>query len=141
MFPTQGFSCRIWEIFKSIYFEENLRTVTSETYSNLTKTTPFLITYSSVSNWYSCPNSLLTSIDTAIIRSSRPVVFCKKDFLTNFAKFTRKDLRYRLIFNEVAGLHSFTLSKKKRFWYRCFLVNSRKFLITFFLKNPSESFF
>ena len=30
------------------------------------------------------------TIDTAIIRSSRPVLFCKKSVLANFAKFTRK---------------------------------------------------
>ena len=29
-------------------------------------------------------------IDTAMIRSSRPVLFCKKRALANFAKFTRK---------------------------------------------------
>ena len=32
------------------------------------------------------------TIDTAIIRISRLVVFCKKGVLTNFAKFTRKQL-------------------------------------------------
>ena len=33
------------------------------------------------------------TIDIAIIRSSRLVVFCKKGILTKFAKFTRKHLR------------------------------------------------
>ena len=36
---------------------------------------------------------ITNTIDTAIIRSSRLLVFCKKDVLTNFAKFTRKHLR------------------------------------------------
>ena len=33
-------------------------------------------------------NSPFITTDTAIIRSSRPVVCCKKGVLTNFAKFT-----------------------------------------------------
>ena len=37
-------------------------------------------------------------------------------------------------------LQSLTLSKK-RFRHRCFLVNSAKFLITPFLKNPSDGCF
>ena len=62
---------------------------------------PFLIT--SGSNWYLCFNFLsqftvsfvdssFTTIDNAIIRSSRLLVFCKESNLTNFAKFTRKHL-------------------------------------------------
>ena len=41
----------------------------------------------------SLANSPFTTIDTAIIRSSRPAVFCKKRVFTNFAKFTRKHQR------------------------------------------------
>ena len=37
-------------------------------------------------------------------RSSRPEVFCKKDVLRNFAKFTGKHLYQSLLFNKVAGL-------------------------------------
>ena len=37
-------------------------------------------------------------------RSSRTEVFCKKDVLRNFAKFTGKHLCQRLFFNKVAGL-------------------------------------
>ena len=55
-------------------------------------------------------NSPFTTIDTAIIRRSRPVAFCKKAVSTNFADFTRKHLRSRLIFNEVADLLGLTLS-------------------------------
>ena len=62
-------------------------------------------------------NTPFTTIDTAIIRDSRPVLFCKKDVLKNFAKFTRKH-------------------QKKRFQLRCFHVNSAKFLITSFFKEP-----
>ena len=61
---------------------------------------------------------LFTTIDTAIIKSSRPVVFCEKSVLTNFAKLARKHLRYRVSF----------------FWHRCFLI-------TPFLKNPSDGCF
>ena len=36
-------------------------------------------------------------------RSSRPDVFCEKDVLRNFAKFTGKHLCQSLFFNKVAG--------------------------------------
>ena len=36
--------------------------------------------------------------------STCPEVFCKKDVLRNFAKFTGKQLRQSLLFNKVAGL-------------------------------------
>ena len=68
------------------------------------------------------------------------MVFCKKGVLTNFAKFTRKHLRERLRFNEIADRQSFILSKK-RFWHRCFHVNSAKFLVTLFLRNLSDGCF
>ena len=68
------------------------------------------------------------------------MVFCKKGVLTNFAKFTKKHLRERLVFKEIADLQSFTLSKK-RFRHRCFHVNSAKFLITLFLRNLSDGCF
>ena len=58
-------------------------------------------------------------------RSSRPEVFCKKDVLRNFTKFTGKHLCQSL----------FLL--KKRLWYRCFPVNFAKFLRTpFFYRTP-----
>ena len=37
-------------------------------------------------------------------RSSHPKVFCKKDVIRNFAKFTGKHLYQSLFFNKVAGL-------------------------------------
>ena len=51
--------------------------------------------------------------DTAIIRSSRLVVFCKKGVFTNFAKFTRKHVHQGLVFNEAADTQSLTLSEKE----------------------------
>ena len=38
------------------------------------------------------------------MRSSRPLVFCKKGVLRNFTKFTGKHLCQSLFFNKVAGL-------------------------------------
>ena len=93
---------------------------------------PFLITYSAGSNWHISfsfcmfANSRFTTVDTAIIRSSHPMIFWKRAVLTNFAKFTRK---------QVAHPHNLTL-RKKRFQYSCFLVVFSKFLITYILKNP-----
>ena len=69
-------------------------------------------------------------------RSSRSKVFCKKNVLQNFAKFTGKHLCQSFFFNKVAGLRPAT-SLKKRLWYRCFFVNFTKFLRTFFLQNTS----
>ena len=69
-------------------------------------------------------------------RSSRSEVFCEKDFLTNFTKFTGKDLCQGLFFNKVAGLRPATLLKK-RLWHRCFPANFAKFTRTPFLQNTS----
>ena len=55
-------------------------------------------------------------------RSSRSKVFCKKDILENFAKFTDKHLCKSLFFNKVASLRPATLLKK-RLWHWCFAVN------------------
>ena len=69
------------------------------------------------------------------VRSSCPEVFCKKDVLENFAKFTVKHLCQSLFFNKVAGLRPATLLKK-RLWHRCFTVNFAKFLRTpFFIEH------
>ena len=46
-------------------------------------------------------------------RSSCPEVFCKKDALRNFAKFTGKHLCQNLFFIKVAGLSPATLLKKR----------------------------
>ena len=62
-------------------------------------------------------------------RSSRQEVFCKKDVLRNFAKFTGKHLCQSFFFNKVAGLRLAALLKKK-LWHRCFRVNFAKFLRT-----------
>ena len=56
-------------------------------------------------------------------------MFCKKDVLRNFAKFTGKHLCQSLFFNKVAGLRPATVLKK-RIWHRCLPVNFAKFLRT-----------
>ena len=64
-----------------------------------------------------------------------PEVFCRKDVLRNFAKFTGKHLRQSFFFNKIAGLRLATLLKK-RLWYRCFPVDFVKFLKTPFYRTP-----
>ena len=70
----------------------------------------------------------------AMLRSSRPEVFCKKGVLRNFTKFSGKHLCQRLFFffNKVAGQRPATLLKKS-LWHSCFSVNFVKFLRTPFL--------
>ena len=60
-------------------------------------------------------NSPFTIIDTAIIRSSRLVAFCK------FRKTLRKNMCWSLVLHEAANLQCLTLPKK-RLQRRCFLV-------------------
>ena len=56
------------------------------------------------------------------LTSSRPEVFCKKNALENFTKFTGKRLCQSFFFNKVAGLGPLR--------HRCFPVNFVKFLTT-----------
>ena len=65
-------------------------------------------------------------------RSSQRSRFLKLGVIRNFAKFTGKHLCQCLFLNKVAGKRPATLLKK-RFWYRCFLVNFANFLRTPFL--------
>ena len=70
-------------------------------------------------------------------RSSRPNVFCWKDALRNFAKFTGKHLCQSLRFNNVEIKIEDSGTLKYRLWHRCFLVNFAKFLrIPFFYRRP-----
>ena len=61
-------------------------------------------------------------------------IFCKKDVLKNFAKFTGKYLFQSLFFNKVSGL-SLAILIKKRLWHRYVPVNFAKFLRTSFFKE------
>ena len=75
-----------------------------------------------------------------IIRSSDPEVFCKKDVLKNFTKFTGKHLCWNICFNKVASLRPGTLLKE-RFQHGCLPVNFTKFLRTpFFTEHLSSCF-
>ena len=56
-------------------------------------------------------------------------VFYWKGIIKNFAKFTRKHLRWSLHLNKVAGPRPQN-SLKNRFQHRCLLVNFAKFLRT-----------
>ena len=47
-----------------------------------------------------------------LLRSSRPVVLCKKGVLRHFAKFTGKHLCQSAFFHKVAGLRPATLLKR-----------------------------
>ena len=61
------------------------------------------------------------------VRNSRSEVFCKKGVLTNFTKFTGKQLWQRLFFKKVAGLNACNFNKKN-LCHRCFPVNFVRFL-------------
>ena len=50
-------------------------------------------------------------MELKVNRSSRPKVFCKKDVLKNFAKFTGKHVCQSLFLNKVADLRPATLLK------------------------------
>ena len=59
--------------------------------------------------------------------TSRPDVFCKKDVLKNFAKFTAKHLYWSLFSIKVAGLRPANLLKN-RLRHSCFPVDFPTFL-------------
>ena len=72
-------------------------------------------------------------------RSSRPQVFCSKDVLRNFAKFSGKDLCQNLFFNKVAGLCNFIKKETLAQLFSCEFCESS--LNTFFLQNTSGGCF
>ena len=70
-------------------------------------------------------------------QSSLRVVYIKKSFLKNFAKFTGKHLCQRLFLNNVAGLSPATLLRK-RLWHRWFPVPERSGYFSRFSKKGKE---
>ena len=62
-------------------------------------------------------------------------VFCKKDVLKNFTRFTGKHFCWSLFFNKVAGLRLESLFKK-RLEHGCFPLNLVKFFNNSFLRTP-----
>ena len=70
----------------------------------------------------------------SIIRSSLPEVFCKKDVLRNFTKFTGKHLCQSLFFNKVAGLCNFIKKETQAQVFFCEFCEISK--NTFFRRTP-----
>ena len=68
----------------------------------------------------------------AILRSSRPEMFCKKGFLRHFAKFIGKLLCWSLFFHKVVG------RLEKRLQHSCFSVNFTRFFRTTILYSICE---
>ena len=75
-----------------------------------------------------------------IYRNNCPEVFRKEDVLKKFANFPGKHLCWSFLFDEVGGLRSATLSKK-RFRHRCFLWTSQKFYEYLFCRTYANSYF
>ena len=74
-------------------------------------------------------------MEFSLFRSSLLEVFWRKGVLRNFERFTGKHLRHSLFFNKVASPRTATLSKRRLWHSRCFLVNFAKFLRTpFFIE-------
>ena len=89
--------------------------------------------------WYLSKWQLRTS-NISNHRSSRLEVFCKKDVLRNFTKFTGKDLCQRLFFNTETVLAQvfsceFCEISKNTFFYRTLLVAAST-LCSFITKIP-----
>ena len=78
----------------------------------------------------------------SICRGSRPEVFCKKDVLRNFAKFTGKHLCQSVFFNKVAGwpaTKDFSCTKCAMFFVLPWVtVNITSLLKVFFLELKIE---
>ena len=100
------FSCEFCEISKNTFFTEPLLATAS-----------LHMLISQFTNSFA--NSPFTTIDIAIIRSSRLVVFCEKAVLTNFCK-THKNSQ---IFFKIDVLKRFTDSTGKYQCKRHFLIN------------------
>ena len=83
-----------------------------------------------------CRNEISTRPD-GTDRSSCLEVFCGKDVLRDFTKFTRKHLCHSVFFNKVAGLrHRPATLLKRRLWHRRFPVNFAQFVKnTFFIEH------
>ena len=123
------FSCEYCEIFKNTYFEERLRT-------------PASVLRIEVRNKYVTLNFLATSLKvvSATLRGSHQRCSVRIRVVTNFAKFTGKQLCQILFFNKVTGLRPATLFKNI-LWHRYFPVNFVKFLRIPFYRTPPDDCF
>ena len=118
-------SCGIYEIFKNDWFEVCERLLLKPV---LSSGLPFSITYTS--NWYLCFSFCIiiysfvcrSSLQyyyvtvqycTALIRSSRPVVFSKKGVLTNFTKIHKKTPALKICFSWSCRSTKFNFIKRE----------------------------
>ena len=76
-------------------------------------------------------NRLVSIKESALVKSSLQEVFCKKEVLKRFTKFTGKHLCHRLFFNKVAGLACNFI--KKETLTQCFPLKFAKSLKNLFL--------
>ena len=127
------FPCGICEIYKNTYFEEHLRRLLLKPV--LSPGLPFLITYTTGSNWYLCFSFYIIIYSFVCQFCLHYYWYCynqKQSYKSyKFRKIHKKTVALKTRFSEVADLQSFTISKK-RFWGRFFLVNFAKFLRTHF---------
>ena len=95
---------------------------------------------STYSEW--CLSSSETSFSYSE-RSSRPEVFCTKDILKNFTKFTGKHLCQSLFFNKVADIRPFSCGFCKIFRNTFFTEHLQLLLLilTHFRSSRPEVFY
>ena len=132
---VHGFQCvksvQVWSLSWSVFSHnwteyQEIRSIQCECGKIRTRKNPVIGNFSRSVLYYNLQFRLpiLTSlpipwnynantIDSAKIRSSRLVVFCKTGVVTIFTKFTRKQLYQGLLLKEAADLQSLTSSKKE----------------------------
>ena len=95
--------------------------------------TALLITYTSGSNQYICFNLCIIIYSFVCQYSLQYYWYCyNQKQLSGAVLQKRCSYKFRKIHKKTS---------KKRFRHRCFLMNSAKFLIASFLKNPSDGCF
>ena len=137
------FSCGICKTFKNTYFEEQLRTNISETFSFSWTAKLFWL------NWSLC-FSFCIIIYGFVHQFPLPYWYCcnQKQSTGNSLqskcsyKFPKIHKETPALFHEIFRSTEFwSILSKKRFRHRCFLVNFVKFLIAPFLTNPLDGSF
>ena len=151
MSPTQVFSSGICEIFETPILKKICERLLLKPFK-LLQDSSFLITYTSGSNCYICFR-FCTIIYSFICQFSlryycysyhkkqSSVDVLQKICSYKFRKIHEKNTCAKDSFLIKLQIYRVLTLSKKRFRRRCFLVNSAKFLITLFLKNPSEGCF
>ena len=85
-----------------------------------------------------CAEIYIIDISLCIWQKQPPEVFCKKDVLKNFAKFTGKHLCQSLVYNKVTG-HNFMKRETLAQVFSCELF--RNFLERLFYRTPPSDCF